>query len=129
MPVLELLVCAATCVADVAVVEVTMAAPRAEPEAGVPGVAFEAPACAWSVAKRFCMKVLRLCATAVSMLLGALLVAPAGAATVLAAVELAGVRAWVAEISPVCVKELIKAVAKEEDGSLAAMAALGAWLP
>ena len=50
MPVLELLVCEATCVADVALLEVTMAAPCAEPcaepkaWAGVPGVALEAPA-------------------------------------------------------------------------------------
>ena len=85
-------------------------------------MALEAPAWACSVANRFCMKVLRLWATAGSMLLVAGLVAPAGAPTALVAAELAGVTALVAEISPVCVKELIKALAKEE-GSLVALTA------
>ena len=59
-PLLEALVCAATCVAEVLELEVTAATPCAELE--VVGLKAEgcAPAWAWSVAKRFCIKVLKL---------------------------------------------------------------------
>ena len=71
MPVLELTVCEATCAAEVGAVEVTMAAPSEELGVAEPWGAFAAPACACRLANKFCMKVLKLCATAGSKLLGA----------------------------------------------------------
>ena len=60
IPLLVALVCAATCVAEVPVFEVTAATPCAE--LGVVGLKAEgwAPAWACRVAKRFCIKVLKL---------------------------------------------------------------------